>query len=281
VKGGHTGHGQIGNGPGPDIIPAYDAYAKVQGQWEPFSFPGLNLDYVFSDGTTGAEFLANGCQLNTPPPPKQVTADVKFLDADCDHLHRAEVIVDNVEGVEYAMVGETVPGGTVTVTAFADKGYELVGKTKWTHTFAETPTNCEKEELAYPSATIDVKCGVAVVTAMNGGPATLDAVFTVYVDGAVSDEFALKAGEERVLKYEFAEDSGDHKVVVSAGDTVDEFVTVKSDCEKPPANPDDFTDVTPPGPELPHTGAGETALIALAGLGMLVLGAGVKWLAVR
>ena len=73
VKGGHTGHEQVGNGPGPDIIPAYEAFAKVKGKWVAFSYPGFNLDFVFADGTTGQQFLDNGCQLNNPQKPPLIT----------------------------------------------------------------------------------------------------------------------------------------------------------------------------------------------------------------
>ena len=60
VKGGHTGHDQIGNGLGGDIIPAYT--------YGDFSFPGKNLDFVFPNGETGAEVLAAGCVLTSESP---------------------------------------------------------------------------------------------------------------------------------------------------------------------------------------------------------------------
>lgn len=72
---GHDGHEQVGNGPGPDIIPAYSwTYPNGPHEGETINYPGKGLDWVFDDGTTGAEFLANGCQLpedtptETPPP---------------------------------------------------------------------------------------------------------------------------------------------------------------------------------------------------------------------
>jgi len=61
---GHVAHTQIGNGPGPDIIPAY-TYDEVE---PAFVFPGLNLDYVFDNGQTGAEVLANGCTFKETSP---------------------------------------------------------------------------------------------------------------------------------------------------------------------------------------------------------------------
>lgn len=78
VKGGHTHHEQVGNGPGSDVIPEYDAFAKVKGEWVETHYDGFGLTQVFADGTTGAEFLANGCALNTPVQPDEdvvVTVD--------------------------------------------------------------------------------------------------------------------------------------------------------------------------------------------------------------
>jgi hypothetical protein len=65
VKGGHTGHEQVGNGLGPDIIPAYE-YTRKDGSV--FAFPGKSLDYVFPNGETGAEVLADGCVLTDESP---------------------------------------------------------------------------------------------------------------------------------------------------------------------------------------------------------------------
>lgn len=65
VKGGHTGHDQVGNGLGGDIIPAYT--------YQDFSFPGKNLDFVFPNGETGAEVLAAGCVLTQESPSPTVT----------------------------------------------------------------------------------------------------------------------------------------------------------------------------------------------------------------
>lgn len=66
VKGGHTGHDQIGNGLGGDIIPAYSYTAK---DGSVFNFPGKNL------GDGGQATLDNGCVVpvvtptpTTPPP---------------------------------------------------------------------------------------------------------------------------------------------------------------------------------------------------------------------
>lgn len=57
---GHNTHEQVGNGPGPDLIPPYT--------YGDFSYPGHGLDWVFADGETGAEVLAAGCTFATPTP---------------------------------------------------------------------------------------------------------------------------------------------------------------------------------------------------------------------
>lgn len=55
VQGGHTNHEQVGNGPGGDVIPAYDAWAKDGKEWVEFHFPGKNL--------------GDWDKCHTPPPP--------------------------------------------------------------------------------------------------------------------------------------------------------------------------------------------------------------------
>lgn len=70
VKGGHTGHEQVGNGLGSDIIPPYIYTAK---DGSVFEFGGFGLDQVIG-GATGAEILEAGCVVPTPtvtptPPP--------------------------------------------------------------------------------------------------------------------------------------------------------------------------------------------------------------------
>lgn len=57
---GHNAHEQVGNGPGPDIIPAY-TYVDPDGSV--FNYTGKGLDFVFANGETGAQFVADGCQF--------------------------------------------------------------------------------------------------------------------------------------------------------------------------------------------------------------------------
>jgi len=63
LQGGHEGHSG-------DIIPSFQYFEKVGNDYNdtPTVFPGLNLGTIYS-GATGAEVLANGCQIPPPPPP--------------------------------------------------------------------------------------------------------------------------------------------------------------------------------------------------------------------
>jgi hypothetical protein len=63
----HEGHGKHAD----DIIPSFTYYVKsVQ-----HAYPGKNLSTLFG-GFTGAQILANGCTLPTPPAPAAVTKTV-------------------------------------------------------------------------------------------------------------------------------------------------------------------------------------------------------------
>lgn len=106
---GHNSHEQVGNGPGPDIIPAYE-YVGRDGSV--FDYPGKGLDFVFANGETGAEVLAAGCTFaestptpTTPPPttpPPSVTppviSPVAAIAAKC--ADRATVTLDNRASVD-------------------------------------------------------------------------------------------------------------------------------------------------------------------------------------
>jgi hypothetical protein len=136
VKGGHTNHEQVGNGPGPDIIPAYDAYAKDGKEWVEFSFPGKGLDWVFTDGTTGQEFLDNGCQLNNPKPDPIVEVEESTVDRmSCEAGVEEKTTVVTLT-TDYVLVeGEWVLGETV----------KTVDEGDWT--FVRDLTNAELTEL--------------------------------------------------------------------------------------------------------------------------------------
>lgn len=269
VKGGHTGHEQVGNGPGPDIIPAYEAFAKVKGKWEPFSFPGLNLDYVFADGTTGAEFLANGCDYNTPQY-EDVRVDVKFFDPTCESPKGELELIYNENEVTYEIQGEVGPGQEVTVEFTAKDGYKIKGQSVFTHTFGNVPDNCVelievRAEVSYQGPNCDHP-NRAVVTFGN-----TDAVNYEYLSGSpepgntVLIEATAKEGYVLVGKSLFSHDFifGPSKEECKP-DNPD-----KPDKPDHPNNPDKPGNPSTP-PELPHTGGGLGGL-GLAG-GLVALG---------
>lgn len=132
VKGGHNNHEQVGNGLGGDIIPAYT--------YQDFSYPGKNLDTDFGDGVTGADILANGCEVpesspppTTPPPtsppptspPPSVTPPVINPAADitvgnCEH-RQFQVFLDNSASTDGSDEGGTAQFFiTVNGEQFAD-----------------------------------------------------------------------------------------------------------------------------------------------------------------
>jgi LPXTG-motif cell wall-anchored protein len=100
------------------------------------------------------------------------------------------------------------------------------------------PNPCQPTVVpASPAGSIGAICGAVDVTASNpftpaegtiGTPAT----FVVKIDGEVKDTFTLEPGAaDRVLHYEFPEDSGDHVVSVLADDVVlDTSPKISSDC---------------------------------------------------
>lgn len=264
VKGGHTGHEQIGNGPGPDIIPAYEAYAKVMGEWVEFSYPGLNLDYVFEDGTTGAEFLANGCALNTPPD-VETSVDVVFIDPTCDAPRGDLELVYNENEVTYSIQGEVGPGQEVTVVFEAKDGFVIEGDSVFTHTFGMVPTNCEepvevRADVDFTDPTCDnrrqseilydrmtgVDYNVVRGTPMPGN--------TVLIEATATDGYVL------VGKTAWAHEFG--------------FAPTKAECSPGEPNEPPRGSPNPPAtPELPQTG-GSLGALGIA-LGLLASGGGL------
>lgn len=83
VKGGHNNHEQVGNGLGGDIIAAY-TYTSKNG--DVFNYPGKNLTTVIG-GLTGAELLANGCNVPDETPDEPIFEPAASLtDVTCKQL---------------------------------------------------------------------------------------------------------------------------------------------------------------------------------------------------
>ncbi|MFF2496590.1 hypothetical protein [Agromyces sp. NPDC058064] len=100
---------------------------------------------------------------------------------------------------------------------------------------------------ANPSAVIETSCGVAAVDVANVARAA-DAInatvsVVVYVDGTAVDFFAPAEDATAAESYTFAEDSGEHTVVVRTGpahgDLVLASATVSTDCVENPGGPVD------------------------------------------
>jgi len=130
---------------------------------------------------------------------------------------------------------------TVVITAWNDPD----GSKGWTKTFSGTSTPCEIPVVGpNHGATISATCGAATVTLTNEEAEyedNLTASFTVWVDGEFYGAYAVIGGATEEVDLTFAEDSGDHTVVVRAGDAqgggVIAEATVESDCI--PAQPED------------------------------------------
>ncbi len=176
VKGGHTGHDQVGNGLGGDIIPAYEAFAKDGKAYVPFSFPGKNLDTVIG-GSTGAEILANGCVV--PPvqcetdcgPTSVVPALPTVSDATCD----ANGVVTAPADTEQVTYSETLSsdGKTETITATPTEGnvLDLTG-TDYVSTGQDDGSATLTVDV--PQATGDCAGGVVAPVPPTFTPATCD-----------------------------------------------------------------------------------------------------------
>lgn len=115
-----------------DIIPPFYSDGETL-----TGYPTLNWDEV------GQAVFANGCAPTTVEvPPTEVTAGVTFTNPTCKNPE-ASFTTKDVEGVSYRVSGVVAPGETMTVTAKADEGFVLVGKSVFTHTFGDVPTDCK------------------------------------------------------------------------------------------------------------------------------------------
>lgn len=282
VKGGHTNHEQVGNGPGPDIIPAYEAFAKVKGQWEAFSYPGKGLDWVFEDGTTGAEFLANGCALNQSYEDQPTVVSVDFINPTC--TVDAAIITDYDNSQAVAKVEGTVaPGETVTVTFTAKNGYYIKGTSVFTHTFSEVPEGCN------PNTDTDVRADVRFTNPTCQSPKA--SVETLDVTGVKYEVFGT-AAEGHTVKVVASAKDGYNLVGQSTWTHVFGFPVGCGGSTPPskhhhhnqPTSPNqpnqpnqpssEVSPAVPTSAELPHTGAAaDTMALGAGALGLISLGA--------
>ncbi len=107
VRAGHHLHEQVANGPGGDIIPAYD-YTRADGSV--FHYPGKNLTTSIG-GPTGEQILANGCKA--PPREFEFEADAS---SHCDR-GTGHVIVE----VEFTNLSDNSVTITITEITFTNQ----------------------------------------------------------------------------------------------------------------------------------------------------------------
>jgi hypothetical protein len=256
VKGGHTGHEQVGNGPGGDIIPVYDAFAKVHGEgnsYAPFHFPGKNTTLV--DGSEEWDaFIANGCSTEAPPVATDVSVD--FFDPTCES--DAGILTDyNDEAVTVVVDGKVAAGETVTVTFTANEGYVIKGESVFEHTYGEVPDDCipTKDDKVVVGEWVDgtYKCDDTTVEQ------TREVTTTSYVWDAEMQDF-------------FVEDTTTVTETRTRDLTSDEQTSCPTDNPNPPKNDNNPPKDNPPA-ELPGTGAGD--ILPWAGLGIVLLLSGL------
>lgn len=166
-----------------------------------------------------------------------------------------EVVLDEVFGSSFH---DVVPFAnkyvghewSVTITAWNDpQGYK-----GWTKTISGTSTPCDVPVVpAAPNANGEAQCGVYSITLYNQQgeyEQALTASFVVYVDGKFDSTYAVEGGEQQTITGAFAEDSGNHQIIVRTGPAQgDEFVfslDVTSDCIAPQPEADVVTEQTVP-----------------------------------
>jgi len=136
---------------------------------------------------------------------------------------------------------------SVDVTAWDSSDYNL--------SQSGTTTACDLPVVdAVPGATIAHECGSADISLTNV-PAfetvNKTASYVIYVDGKFEDAVSVQSGATETRHLDFAEDSGDHHIVVRTGpafgDQLVSEATVGSDCDENTTPPtDDGGETTPP-----------------------------------
>jgi hypothetical protein len=124
--------------------------------------------------------LAGDC---TKPPTQTTATKPGFTDATC-LSPTPTYTIPSVVGVQYQVNGKNVdagktyddvkPGDVITITAVAQKGYELTGTTSWSWTFSPVPTNCTdtptstQPSCTSPNGTYTIPDKTGVVYFVNG-----------------------------------------------------------------------------------------------------------------
>jgi hypothetical protein len=124
---------------------------------------------VWEDPTPGAAYgTASGQDIShvivcTRPAggPGETVEPVEptYVDPSCANDNVAAVTLPQTEGVDYAIDGDEIPGGTVTITATAQDGYVLAdgAVTSWTYTFPAAE-DCSEEPVVADPVFVDPTC---------------------------------------------------------------------------------------------------------------------------
>lgn len=76
----------------------------------------------------------------------ETSASVEAVQPTCDNDGKYSLILGNEDEVAYSVEGEMAPGSTVSVTASAKAGFELMGNDEWEITFDSIdPSSCEED----------------------------------------------------------------------------------------------------------------------------------------
>ena len=144
VKSGHDGHAL-------DIIPAFTYWENVDSVWTQLSYPGKNLDTVFS-GFSGSSILTAGCAMTVSPtaptfaPALCVGPGVQGQGSYTIPTSAGVEFSVRINGGQWNVVGAgTYPqpiGTVIDVKAAASPGWvTLTGTTSWSYT-VPSPGDC-------------------------------------------------------------------------------------------------------------------------------------------
>lgn len=176
---------------------------------------------VWEDPTPGALYGTESeqaishvivCTRPAGDPDEEVTPIAPtYVDPTCENGNTAGVVLPEIEGVDYGVVGEEIPGGWVSITAVAQQGYEFAEgvQSTWTHSFP-VAEDCSEEPSVADPIFIDPTCE---------NDNTADVIYEE-VDGVVwSIQGKVAPGETVVVTAQLAEPEvigeGDDQVVIS------------------------------------------------------------------
>lgn len=76
----------------------------------------------------------------------ETSASAEPLRASCENAGEIGLLLGNEDAVDYSIEGNIAPGSTVSVTASAKAGFELMGDDEWEITFDSfDPSSCEED----------------------------------------------------------------------------------------------------------------------------------------